>query len=220
MNRRILAIAFALPLALAGCSQSGSDEATTTSETTTSSETTTASSSESTTTEANNEESTTAQAASEGFTPGDPQLLPYDSVGNIGLFLDEAHAMDVDGHYWLCNGGDLTLAQGAPVESGTCEGPMTLAEGQKRNDWSGAMGEIDRRIAENDEEMGASVHEGEMETGDSAPQECTGSAAECGYGYDEQGNANPSSGELQTQYGCEQGYITDPELCAAVGVPL
>ena len=49
-----------------------------------------------------------------------------------------------------------------------------------------------------------------------AEPECTGGAAECGYGHDEQGNRNPSSGELQTQWGCEQGYITDPELCAAV----
>lgn len=46
--------------------------------------------------------------------------------------------------------------------------------------------------------------------------ECVGPAAECGYGYDEHGNPNPSSGELQTQWGCEQGYITDPDLCAAV----
>ena len=42
----------------------------------------------------------------------------------------------------------------------------------------------------------------------------------CGYGHDENGNPNPSSGELQTQGGCEDGYITDPELCAAVGRPL
>ena len=45
-------------------------------------------------------------------------------------------------------------------------------------------------------------------------------AAQCGYGHDEQGNPNPSSGELQTQHGCEQGYITDVELCAAVGRPV
>lgn len=178
MNRRILAIAFALPLALAGCSQSDSDETTTTSEATTSSETTTTSSSESTTTEASSEEATTAHAASEGFTPGDPQLLPYESIGNIGLFLDEAHAMDIDGHYWLCNGGDLTLAQGAPVESGTCEGPMTLAEGQKRNNWDGAMDEVDQQIAE---------YEQEME-------------------------------DAKTSFACEWGDITDPELCASVGV--
>lgn len=49
-----------------------------------------------------------------------------------------------------------------------------------------------------------------------ADQECIGPAAECGYGYDEYGNRNPSSGELQAQWGCQQGYITDPELCAAV----
>lgn len=174
MTRRILAIAFALPLALTACSQSDSDEATTTSETITSSEASTTSSSEPVTTE----ESTTAQAASEGFTPGDPQLLPYDSVGNIGLFLDEAHAMDMDGHYWLCNGGDLTLAQGAPVESGTCEGPMTLAEGQKRNNWDGAMGEVDRQIAEQEQEME----------------------------------------DVKTSFACEWGDITDPEVCASVGV--
>lgn len=45
-------------------------------------------------------------------------------------------------------------------------------------------------------------------------------AAQCGYGHDEQGNPNPSSGELQTQHGCEQRYITDVELCAAVGRPI
>lgn len=41
-------------------------------------------------------------------------------------------------------------------------------------------------------------------------------AYKCGYGHDANGNPNPSSGELQAQYGCQQGYITDPELCAAV----
>ncbi|MGP9724609.1 hypothetical protein ACT3SZ_11405 [Corynebacterium sp. AOP40-9SA-29] len=45
-------------------------------------------------------------------------------------------------------------------------------------------------------------------------------AAICGYGHDEDGNPNPSSGELQTQNGCEEGYITDPDLCAAAGRPL
>lgn len=45
-------------------------------------------------------------------------------------------------------------------------------------------------------------------------------AALCGYGHDEHGNPNPSSGEIQTQHGCEQGYITDVELCAAVGRPI
>lgn len=41
-------------------------------------------------------------------------------------------------------------------------------------------------------------------------------AARCGYGHDANGNPNPSSGEIQAKHGCEQGYITDPELCAAV----
>lgn len=39
----------------------------------------------------------------------------------------------------------------------------------------------------------------------------------CGYGNDANGNRNKSSGEIQTQYGCEQGYITDPQVCGAVG---
>lgn len=42
----------------------------------------------------------------------------------------------------------------------------------------------------------------------------------CGYGTDDQGNRNPTSGELQSRAGCEQGYITDVELCAAVGSPV
>lgn len=41
-------------------------------------------------------------------------------------------------------------------------------------------------------------------------------AAICGYGHDENGNPNPSSGEIQTKHGCDEGYITDPSLCAAV----
>lgn len=44
----------------------------------------------------------------------------------------------------------------------------------------------------------------------------TCAAAECGYGTDDNGNPNPSSGELQTLYGCEEGYITDAALCEAV----
>ena len=32
----------------------------------------------------------------------------------------------------------------------------------------------------------------------------------------ENGNPNPSSGELQTMHGCEEGYITDTDLCSRV----
>lgn len=41
-------------------------------------------------------------------------------------------------------------------------------------------------------------------------------AAICGYGTNSQGQPNPTSGEIQTLDGCQRGYITDPELCAAV----
>lgn len=44
----------------------------------------------------------------------------------------------------------------------------------------------------------------------------TCAAAECGYGTDDNGKPNPSSGELQTLHGCEEGYITDAALCEAV----
>lgn len=45
---------------------------------------------------------------------------------------------------------------------------------------------------------------------------CDGPAAICGYGTDANGNPNPTSGELQLMDGCQQGYIDDPERCAAV----
>lgn len=41
-------------------------------------------------------------------------------------------------------------------------------------------------------------------------------AAVCGYGTDENGNPNPSSGEIQALDGCERGYITDPDHCARI----
>lgn len=41
-------------------------------------------------------------------------------------------------------------------------------------------------------------------------------AAICGYGHNEQDQRNPSSGEIQTLHGCQEGYITDAELCGAV----
>lgn len=44
----------------------------------------------------------------------------------------------------------------------------------------------------------------------------TCAAAVCGYGHDEDGNRNPSSGEIQGRHGCQSGYIDDPEYCAAI----
>lgn len=41
-------------------------------------------------------------------------------------------------------------------------------------------------------------------------------AYKCGYGSDANGNPNPSSGEIQTIYGCKEGYITDSSLCDTV----
>ncbi|WP_145943665.1 hypothetical protein [Corynebacterium glyciniphilum] len=44
----------------------------------------------------------------------------------------------------------------------------------------------------------------------------TCAAADCGYGYDDYGNRNPSSGEIQGRHLCQDGYINDPEYCAAI----
>lgn len=41
-----------------------------------------------------------------------------------------------------------------------------------------------------------------------------GGAAVTGYGYAPNGARNPSSGEIQAYHGCQDGYITDPALCA------
>lgn len=41
-----------------------------------------------------------------------------------------------------------------------------------------------------------------------------GGAAVNGYGYAPNGARNPSSGEIQAYHGCQDGYITDPDLCA------
>ncbi len=38
----------------------------------------------------------------------------------------------------------------------------------------------------------------------------------CGYGHYADGTPRPSSGDVQTAYGCEQGYITDTTQCDAV----
>lgn len=43
-----------------------------------------------------------------------------------------------------------------------------------------------------------------------------GGAAVNGYGYAPNGARNPSSGEIQTHHGCQEGYISDPDLCAGV----
>lgn len=48
------------------------------------------------------------------------------------------------------------------------------------------------------------------------PAEDPQDAAVTGYGTAPNGTRNPSSGELQTQWGCRQGYIDDPALCDAV----
>lgn len=133
----------------------------------------------------------TTTEARKQFAPGDPSLTPIDAVHLTGLF--EERDSTSEKRYWVCNGGEYTIADGAPVESGTCEGPLSLTDGNALNNQWGAVFE---KMAE---EAGLDP--------DTAPPADTS-------------KPGPSSGEIQTAYGCEEGYITDPELCAAVGVPL
>ena len=44
----------------------------------------------------------------------------------------------------------------------------------------------------------------------------TCAVSKCGYGHDSNGNPNPSPGEMQSLYGCQQGTIPDAEYCEGV----
>lgn len=76
-------------------------------------------------------------AKQETFTPGDPRLVSVDAIGTAGMFMDPD-----TGQYYVCNGGELTAAEGAPVESGTCAGPFAdyYAAGDLTSQLSGAIG--------------------------------------------------------------------------------
>lgn len=54
----------------------------------------------------------------------------------------------------------------------------------------------------------------ESEAGSGLEAPCDGPAYLCGYGEAPNGARNPTSGEIQTYHGCQEGYITDPALCA------
>ncbi|WP_311520219.1 hypothetical protein [uncultured Corynebacterium sp.] len=57
--------------------------------------------------------------------------------------------------------------------------------------------------------------ENEHQAGLVETEECVGPAAVCGYGTADNGARNPTSGEIQTYHGCQDGYINDPHLCSA-----
>lgn len=82
-------------------------------------------------------EGTGANIQGASFKPGDPRLVSVDSIGTVGMFMDP----DI-GMYYVCNGGELTAAQGSPVESGTCAGPYSdyYAAGELTSRLSRAVG--------------------------------------------------------------------------------
>lgn len=233
MKRAPAALLAALALALAGCS--GETTSTATSTTSASSTTTTA---------------TTTSVQAKEYAPGDSHLHPVDALGTVGLFIDPD-----TGGYYVCNGGKVTKADGSPVESGTCEGPM---EYEKAGDLTKRLG--DAVAAKMEAELGHLTTEpaapapapaagaapyvvrclegtpGPAEWSDGSTrysEECfqqmggpaylehesksglqPGGAAVNGYGTDANGHPNRSSGDLQAEWGCQQGYITDPAICS------
>jgi|GEM_PF-1005737 len=65
-----------------------------------------------------------------------------------------------------------------------------------------------------DNRGGQQYLENESQAGLVENGECVGPAAECGYGTAANGARNPTSGEIQTYHGCQDGYINDPALCS------
>lgn len=137
MKKRILTIALATPFVLAACSSTESQDAqtspTASSSTTSSSKTTTKTSAASTTTEAvtTSEPATVVEQATTAgnYYPGDPRLIPINAISDtVGTFLTEDASAPSGKYYVFCNGGTLTKAQGAPVESGTCSELSTWDE--------------------------------------------------------------------------------------------
>lgn len=117
----ILAIA-AAGLALGGCGEAPEPVEVTATETVTHTmkpSTTTSESPTTTTPTASPTHAEPEAARQEAFTPGDPRLVSVDSIGTVGMFMDPD-----TGQYYVCNGGEVTSAQGPPVESGTCAGPF------------------------------------------------------------------------------------------------
>ena len=97
----------------------------------------------------------------------------------------------------LADGTGL-MSDGSTIYLESCDesagGPMVLEDGTSIYDQQPQMNPEDVPIAD----------------GGTCP------AYRCGYGHDADGNPNPSSGEIQTKHGCDEGYITDAELCSAV----
>ena len=136
MIKRLFPIT-AAALLLVGCSAPDQPAETSTVETTSSSATSSATSSmtrvPSTTAEVPPTEEPTPTiepAASTGdYYPGDPRLTPVNTLSDtMGVFL-ASDVTDTSGKYYVfCNGGHMTLADGAPVESGTCTDLLTWDE--------------------------------------------------------------------------------------------
>lgn len=194
---------------------------------------------------------TTTSTQAKKYAPGDNHLHPVDALGTVGVFIDP----ETDGYY-VCNGGKVTKAEGSPVESGVCEGPMDFAAagelGTKLSDAVAAamQKEFEHPPAEPATPTPAPAEAkaepyvvrclegtpGPAEWSDGSTrysEECfqkmggtayveqesqsglqPGGAAVNGYGTDANGNPNRSSGDLQAEWGCQQGYITDPAICS------
>ncbi|MGC2866025.1 hypothetical protein ACMG4H_14360 [Corynebacterium glutamicum] len=133
MRKLLLPVVAFAAAALAACSSSetqSTQSSTTSSSTTTSSKVNTQTSSPASSSVTSESIVTSEQATTAGgYYPGDPRLIPINTVSDtVGTFLTE-DASDPSGKYYVfCNGGTLTKEQGVPVESGTCSELSTWDE--------------------------------------------------------------------------------------------
>lgn len=184
--RKTLATFAVVALALAGCGTTGEDEATVSN--TSSPSTSKTTSSTTPTSETSTEPTTEADEA-------EPQFVECQLADGTALMSDGSTTyMD------SCNesaGGPMVLEDGSSIyDQGSYQCPQTDA----------FVSDPSQCTPEN---LGANLDDIPFADGGTCP------AYRCGYGHDENGNPNKSSGEIQTEYGCEQGYITDPALCGA-----
>ena len=120
MKKYALAAALVATAALSGCGAAPEPVEVVATETATHTSTPSPSATASASATADAVAETTVEKAAAQFTPGDARLVTVDALGTVGMFMNPD-----TGHYYVCNGGELTAAQGAPVESGTCAGPFT-----------------------------------------------------------------------------------------------
>lgn len=226
MNRTPAILATCLiPLSLTACGEDAQEPSTTpatTTQATTTNTTTQSATTQSTTPTTETTPPTKTAAAS--FAAGDPALIATGNTINnkVGIFLDPNASSPNGKNYYYCNGAEET-APGAQVAAGECAGPYTWQEAgvlaeHEGNAMMAAAADVFNDAIDD-------IHSEAVKSGYADPNEPvehvsvpepSGGAAVNGYGTAPNGARNPTSSELQTQWGCKTGTVTDAELCASV----